>query len=315
MPQTKTTIVKFTIISFFSLVFALIPFLFSSAADKAIYRCTGQDGIKQYVDQPRKLNSCSDKPVMISAQDDSSISADASQVQGKNVSNSPEVNTTINSDRARQDSRASRNKWISDTSTFTILHLGDSHVRASSMINASRDALIEAKPGRNLVYKSFGINGSTYASIDKNLDYFENSQLPRQPDLLIFDWGTNEIAKSNKVPENHSKMVIKLIHRARKAYPQAAIMLTSAQDMNYRGRNISAASEYSSLMLQIANQNNCFFFDWYQVSGGSQSASIWVRNGLMQPDNIHLTDSGYRRKGVMLAKSIEQALTRTAESP
>lgn len=297
------------------LLYALIPFLSSSAADKAIYSCTGQDGIKQYVDQPRKLDSCSDKPVKISAHDDSSMSTGKSQVQEKEVSNNPGINSPVNSDGARQDSRTLRSKWISGTSAFTILHLGDSHVRASSMINASRDALIEAKPGRNLVYKSLGINGSTYASIDKISGYFENPQLPRRPDLLIFDWGTNEIAKGNKVPENHPKMVIKLIHRARKAYPQAAIMLTSTQDMNYRERNISAASEYSSLMRQIANQNNCLYFDWYQISGGPQSARTWVRNGLMQADNIHLTHSGYRRKGVLLAKSIEQALTRTAESP
>lgn len=315
VPQTKTKIVKLTSILFFALVLALIPFLFSNAADKVIYSCTGQDGIKQYVDQPRKLNSCNDKPVKILAQEDSTINTDTPQSQENRISNSPEINTPVNADGPRQDSRTFRSKWISDASSFTILHLGDSHVRADSMINATRDALIDAKPGGNLVYKNFGINGSTYASIDKILDFFENPQLARQPDLLILDWGTNEIAKSNKVPENHSKMVIKLINRARKAYPQAAIMLTSAQDMNYRGRNISAASEYSSLMRQIANQNNCFYFDWYQISGGSQSVNTWVRNGFMQPDNIHLTHSGYRRKGIMLAKSIEQALVQTAESP
>lgn len=315
VPQSETKKVKITILSFFALALSLFPVLFSSAADKVLYSCTGQDGIKQYVDEPRKFNGCIDEPVKISAQEAPSKNTNSYQSQVKSVSNSPRADTPINTDGPRQDSRTSRSKWISIASSFTILHLGDSHVRASSMINATRDALIEAKPGGNLVYKSFGINGSTYAIIDKNLNYFENPQLPRQPDLLILDWGTNEIAKSNKVPDNHSKMVTKLINRARKAYPQALIMLTSAQDMNYRGRNVSAASEYSSLMRQIASQNNCLYFDWYQISGGSQSASTWVRNGLMQPDNIHLTHSGYRRKGVMLAKSIEQALTRTAESP
>lgn len=273
-----------------------------------VYSCTGQDGTKQYSDRRSKLIGCADQINKTLSQEEPAASgASRSQNQGAVAAG------TIGADADHTiefGTKVARSNWSSVNMPFTILHVGDSHVRKTSLAASARNALKQAKPGGGLTYISFGINGSTYASISKIPHFFENQEFPQHPDLLILDWGTNDIAKSNRIPVDHSKVVSNMIQRARKAYPQAIIMLTSTQDMSYRGHQVTASSEYSVLMRQIAQQTGCLFFDWHHISGGANSMRLWVQSGLAQADYIHLTPKGYQRKGIMLAKAIEEAFVK-----
>ncbi len=90
-------------------------------------------------------------------------------------------------------------------------------------------------------------------------------------------------------------------------HPNALIILTSAQDLNFRKRNITAAGDFSKLIKKIAFENDCFFYDWYRIAGGPAAMSTWVAYGL-GADNIHLTGAGYAIKGELFAQSILNTL-------
>ncbi|MES2918773.1 MAG: GDSL-type esterase/lipase family protein [Pseudomonadota bacterium] len=159
-----------------------------------------------------------------------------------------------------------------------------------------------SRPG--VAYHSLGVDGATLDSL--NAQPFLAEQLAvLQPDMIVLDFGTNELINNgNALPPGHEALVVQVIRRLRMARPDAVIVLTSAQDMNFQGRAITAARAYSDLMRKIALEQGCLFWDWYRVAGGSGSMRSWVARGLANRDQIHLVAKGYQLKGELLAKAL-----------
>ena len=158
-----------------------------------------------------------------------------------------------------------------------------------------------------LVHHNLGVGGATYKSILLQGLYAEQITYLK-PDLVILDWGTNDLIYKNEIPEDLAETVIATIRKVRAASPGASILLTSVQDMNFKGRNISIAQAFSGLIRKIAFENGCLFYDWYRVSGGPGSMRDWHANGLASNDNVHLTAKGYRLKGELFAQALLQSL-------
>jgi LysM repeat protein len=101
----------------------------------------------------------------------------------------------------------------------------------------------------------------------------------------------------------------------RAASRNANVLLTTTQDMNRKGINISAGIEFSDLIRKIAKSQKCAFYDWYWISGGPQKMTLWEQSGLAQTDNIHLTAKGYSLKGRMLADAFIKCLAMLGNAP
>ncbi|OWY24829.1 LysM peptidoglycan-binding domain-containing protein [Sphingobacteriales bacterium UPWRP_1] len=158
-----------------------------------------------------------------------------------------------------------------------------------------------------VIYHNLGVGGATYSAV-LNQQYF-NQQFPfLAPDLVILDWGTNDIIYKNKLEADLAGVVVATINKVRNAYPNALIMLTSVQDMNRKGVNISAAKDFSDLMRTIAFEQSCLYYDWYRVAGGAYSMNKWFNNKLAQPDNIHLSVKGYELKGNLFYEALTKTL-------
>ena len=154
-----------------------------------------------------------------------------------------------------------------------------------------------------LTYHNLGVGGAAYNAINSQALFSE--QIPLiHPDLIIVDYGTNDIIYKNSIPENHVLTVIKTIEKIRASQPNATILLTSTQDMNFKGRNISAAKDFSKQMKRIAFEQHCLFYDWYKVSGDENSMKKWHAEQLSQSDNIHLNVKGYQLKGALFSDAL-----------
>ena len=162
-----------------------------------------------------------------------------------------------------------------------------------------------------MVHHNLGVGGATYKSIVLQALYAEQIAYLK-PDLVILDWGTNDLIYKNAIPDDLVETVNATIRKVRAASPGALILLTSVQDMNFRGRNISTAQAFSALMRRIAFETGCAFYDWYRVSGGPGSMRDWHANGLASSDNVHLTAKGYRLKGELFAQAFLQSLDQVA---
>lgn len=154
-----------------------------------------------------------------------------------------------------------------------------------------------------LTYHNLGVGGAAYNAINAQVHFNEQLVLIH-PDLVIVDYGTNDIIYKNSIPENHAATVIKTIEKIRASQPNVTILLTSTQDMNFKGRNISAAKHFSAQMKRIAFEQHCLFYDWYQVSGNQHSMKKWHAAQLSQTDNIHLNVKGYQLKGTLFADAL-----------
>jgi lysophospholipase L1-like esterase len=161
-----------------------------------------------------------------------------------------------------------------------------------------------------------GIGGSQYASLlwEDLFDY----QLPGiNPDLAILDFGTNDIAVKNNIPDDLEFQIVEVIKKIRRDAPDCTILLTSTMDMKHGGRIITASADFSKLIRKIAKEQKCPFYDWYWVSGGPKVMKLWKENDLAQPDMVHLKSKGYVLKGELFSDAFigTMALLGTGKAP
>ena len=160
---------------------------------------------------------------------------------------------------------------------------------------------------------TMGISGANYSAI--LIESLFNQQLTAlAPDLVILDYGTNDYIPGNRIPADMEIRITEVIKKVRASVPNASILLTTTQDMNRRGVNMSAGRTLSQLIRKVAREQHCALFDWYWISGGPKTMTNWVRHGLAQRDNIHLTGRGYSLKGQLLTKALQKTMVRMNES-
>jgi LysM repeat protein len=169
--------------------------------------------------------------------------------------------------------------------------------------------------GHGLLYDNFGVGGAMYCALNYQT-YFEQQFPAINADIAILDWGTNDIYYRNSIADDLQQTVINSINRIRNISPNTLILLTSMQDINFKGKNITAAKTFSSFIKKIAFENNCLFYDWFKVSGGGQGMKKWYNAKLAQKDNIHLSKEGYHLKGELFGEALQNAfLGKTSFSP
>jgi lysophospholipase L1-like esterase len=165
-----------------------------------------------------------------------------------------------------------------------------------------------------VMYHNLGVGGANYGALLAQT-YFEDQSSQLAPDLIVLDWGTNDLVYKNSIPPELEKNIVQTIQRVKAKHPKAIIIVTSTQDMNFRRKNITAAWDFATLARRLAFENDCLFYDWYRVAGGRGAMTIWTSYGLASPDNIHLTGLGYAVKGELLAQSLLNTLGRFKAEP
>lgn len=173
---------------------------------------------------------------------------------------------------------------------------------------------LEKKDKSGVLYHSLGVGGSPFEAV-LNLEKLREQSEVLRPDLVILDYGTNNILYDNKVAENLPKSVSKAISNFREINPEILIVLTSTQDLIYRGRQIDAGIEFAAAMDSLAKANEVLYWNYYDLSGGYGQIKNWEQAGYAQKDYIHLTSKGYRLKGYWWNASILNTLKFHANYP
>jgi len=158
-----------------------------------------------------------------------------------------------------------------------------------------------------LMYHNFGVGGASYSAL-LHQTYFDEQIKSVNPDLIILDWGTNDIIYTNKIADDLMSIITNTISKVKASCPNAVVLLTTVQDMNYKGKNIDAVPTFSKLINKIALENDCLLYDWYKVSGGRSKMKTWESLELGRKDNIHLTAKGYQLKAKLFSQAISNSI-------
>ena len=175
--------------------------------------------------------------------------------------------------------------------------------------------MIESNENSGILYNSVGVNGAGLNNILRQNLLGEHIK-DMLPDLVVIDLGVNDFYAGNTLNESQTEENLKkIINNIRENSPNTAILLTNPQDTYLGGRNITAGEQYAALTRRIAFENNCAFYDYFQISGGRCSMLKWQSHGLAKSDRIHLTNGGYRVKGELymnaLLNAFSTSLTKT----
>lgn len=123
-------------------------------------------------------------------------------------------------------------------------------------------------------------------------------------DLVIISLGTNDCYEASGV-ESFASNLTELVAKIREQIPDVAILLTTPSDCWYKRKYVNKRmKEARNIIKEVAKQNDCAVWDWYEVMGGEGASSKWVDRQLMQKDRVHLTLNGYYLQGDLLFNAL-----------
>lgn len=167
---------------------------------------------------------------------------------------------------------------------------------------------------KGISYNSVGINGASLLSFLKQ-DLFSEQIRQVNPDLIILDYGTNDLASGKFDSIYFLNNLTKSINRIKEVLPNTCILIPTIQDFTVNGKNITATSEYASFLRRFAKNNNIVLYDYFAISGGKRSMKKWLSNGIAKSDQIHLTQQGYVLKGELYSNAILTGFARYLSNP
>lgn len=144
-------------------------------------------------------------------------------------------------------------------------------------------------------------------------------------DLIILQFGGNAIPylKGETAALNYGKMFQSWIRNIKSCAPDAAILVIGPSDMSTTIDGVFQTWPYLEKvrdgMKEAAFNENCAFWDMYEVMGGKNSMISWVTNNppYAGPDYTHFTPAGAKKMAELLYKAIhdEYEAWRLAQKP
>lgn len=167
-----------------------------------------------------------------------------------------------------------------------------------------------ATPRDGIIYNSIGVNGARYEHFHKALLFAEQTAVLK-PDLIIVSLGTNEALYYPYLDKQFPSQIHNLITAMATHNPEARFILVTPQE-SFRKRNLQnpGIATVRDSIIRYAVDNGLSFYDQYQVTGGSGSAHVWRKNGLLRNDGIHLTKEGYELLGNLFLEALMKSYNR-----
>lgn len=159
-----------------------------------------------------------------------------------------------------------------------------------------------------ITYTAIGINGASLPTYLSNTHFSRDLQL-RPPDLFIFSVGTNDAHCSYEAfdPQVYKSNLEKMILQILAVNPNCAILLTVPNDDYYMRKYPNRNTERQrAVIMQLAAQYQMAVWDFYGIMGELGSSKTWKLAGLMQPDYVHFTGTGYHLKGNLLIEAFKK---------
>ena len=174
--------------------------------------------------------------------------------------------------------------WLSSIGKIAIL--------GTSLLNDSN----------GVVYNVIGNNGASYYSYNKMGNLGSDCTF-LNPDLFIISLGANE-AFGNLSNEGFYDTVSEFIQDIQSYNPNVPILLVTPMECQKNGRINQKIKQFRNVFILFGKDKNIAVYDWYEVAGGDNASSKWVKDRLMGGDRIHNTSKGYYLQGTLLFEAL-----------
>ena len=149
-----------------------------------------------------------------------------------------------------------------------------------------------------VVYDVLGVNGARASRIlNWNQTALATVLADRKPDLIVMEFGTNEVTDSGWTVASFQRFFAGLVHRLQSVAPQASVLVIGPPDRS----DLPVAVNKMPLMIQAQRRASfeagAAFWSSYAAMGGAGTMNAWAAQGLAQSDRVHLTRAGYNRIG------------------
>jgi lysophospholipase L1-like esterase len=163
----------------------------------------------------------------------------------------------------------------------------------------------------DFVYNSLGVNGITFDRYLREIDYLTWVK-HIHPDCIIISMGTNDAFPGNIAPMKFRNSVNNLISDISRVMPNSPIIITSPND-HLRNQKIlnNSIPITRDILKDVARENGCLFWDFYEIMGGIGSSRDWYSKGWMHKDMVHLSKEGYKQQARLFFNSFINALGKT----
>ena len=159
-----------------------------------------------------------------------------------------------------------------------------------------------------IVYDVLGVNGAHASRIlSWNQPALAAVLADRKPDLIVLEYGTNEVADNGWTGASYQRFLAGLVRRLQSAAPQACVLLLGPTDRS----DLPVAVNRMPLMIaaqrRAAFEAGAGFWSAYDAMGGAGAMNAWATAGLGQSDHVHLTRAGYDRIGGIFYQELKSA--------
>ncbi|MEE9385047.1 MAG: GDSL-type esterase/lipase family protein [Nannocystaceae bacterium] len=190
-------------------------------------------------------------------------------------------------------------------------------LRAAGGGRARAYGVVLERPGPGVVWDGMALIGAfTNRMNELDSDHFRAQIAHRDPDLLVFMFGGNDMIRVRAFRESmdlYEREYVEVIRRARGPAKDRACLIMSAIDHGERrkGRVVTRAIVPRMVAAQrrVAHREGCAFFDTYEAMGGAGSMAIWskMEPRLASGDLAHPTHHGHKVLGKLFYGALMRA--------
>ena len=168
-------------------------------------------------------------------------------------------------------------------------------------------ASVSKKSTSGIIYNAIGANGAKISDYNQAPFFWE--QLPGlKTDCFIISLGTNEAQNQNLSAEQYALELQTMVKKIKNSVPEATIIVFSPPVSYYKKTKPNKILPViSSAIKEFCAQNNLVFWDFFQISKGTEGTAAWRKYKLLNTDLVHFTTAGYALQGALFTAAFANA--------
>lgn len=167
----------------------------------------------------------------------------------------------------------------------------------------------DPKAQAGVVLDTLGINGARFSTpLAWNEASWASELSRRDPDLVVLEYGTNELSDWPLKTTSFTEPLRALMARIRKVRPDVDCVVLAPTDRADAEERVPIGRD---AVREGALESGCAFWDTYAIMGGKGAIRAWQseKPPKAAKDGIHLAWRGYRELGTKLAEDLMRGYT------